>query len=107
MENRVVVSLVIIQFAFCCLTGFCFGFAGGSGSSSDPYQIASQADLEAVTNFPAAHYILVNDIDLSSTTYDEAVISPNEASYWSSSYAKALPLPAALTGLDTKYQGSQ
>ncbi|OXU15671.1 GLUG motif-containing protein [Sedimentisphaera salicampi] len=104
MKNKVVVSLICVQFALCSLAGLSFGFAGGSGSSSDPYQISTKADLEAVTNSPAAHYILVNDIDLSTTTYDEAVISPNEASYWSSNY-EGTPFTGSFDGAGFQISG--
>ena len=61
-----------------CLTGFCFGFAGGDGSQGNPWQIETQADLEAVNNDLTACYVLNNDIDLSGTTYTQAVIAPDE-----------------------------
>ncbi len=37
-------------------------FGVGDGSSGDPYQITDQADLQAMLNDLAAHYILANDI---------------------------------------------
>ncbi|MFI4912116.1 MAG: GLUG motif-containing protein [Sedimentisphaeraceae bacterium JB056] len=52
-------------------------FNGGDGSINAPYQIATKADIESVNNDLAAHYILVNDIDLSGITYITAPIAPN------------------------------
>ena len=54
-----------------------FGFAGGTGTAYSPYQIATQADLEAVNDNLSANYILVKDIYLADTTYTTAVIAPN------------------------------
>lgn len=41
-------------------------FAGGDGTAENPYQIATAKQLVAVRNDLAAHYVLNNDIDLSS-----------------------------------------
>lgn len=41
------------------------GFAGGSGTAADPYQIADASQLEGVRNDLTAHYTLIADIDLS------------------------------------------
>ncbi|WP_133063253.1 GLUG motif-containing protein, partial [Sedimentisphaera salicampi] len=49
----------------------------GNGTPENPYQISTRADLEAVNDDLDAHYVLVNDIDLSGTTYDRAVIAPD------------------------------
>lgn len=43
-------------------------FAGGTGTLDDPYQISTPEQLDAIRNNLSAHYILVNDIDLSSYT---------------------------------------
>lgn len=40
-------------------------FAGGVGTEGNPYQISTPAQLDAVRNDLSAHYILINDIDLS------------------------------------------
>ncbi|MGC3977087.1 MAG: YDG domain-containing protein [Paludibacteraceae bacterium] len=39
---------------------------GGSGTSADPWQITTAADLDAVRNNPSAYYKVMNDIDLTS-----------------------------------------
>lgn len=40
-------------------------FAGGDGSEESPYQIASAGDLSMIARAPYAHYVVVNDIDMS------------------------------------------
>ena len=40
-------------------------FEGGTGTSEDPYQIATAEQLDAIRNNLSASYVLVNDIDLS------------------------------------------
>lgn len=41
------------------------GFAGGSGTAEDPFQIATAEQINNVRNDMSAHYVLTNDIDLS------------------------------------------
>lgn len=41
------------------------GFAGGSGTADDPYQVSTPAQLDAVRNDLSAHYVQINDIDMS------------------------------------------
>lgn len=38
--------------------------AGGDGTSANPYQIETAAELQSIQNDLSAHYILMNDIDL-------------------------------------------
>ena len=60
------------------LSSSIWAFSGaGAGTSEDPYQITNKLQLEEVNSDLAAHYILMNDIDLSSETYTQAVIAPN------------------------------
>lgn len=40
-------------------------FAGGNGTADDPFQIATAEQLDLVRNDLTAHYILIDDIDLS------------------------------------------
>ena len=40
-------------------------FAGGSGTAEDPWQIATAEQLDLIHNDLTAHYVLVDDIDLS------------------------------------------
>ena len=69
-------NLLVVVAAVVWVAGVCWGFAGGDGTADSPWQIASQADLEAVNDDLTAHYILNNDIDLSGTIYHKAVIAP-------------------------------
>ena len=39
----------------------------GSGTESDPFRITSQEELEIISDFPSAHYVLMNDITLDSS----------------------------------------
>ncbi len=65
--------------ALLALCSTIFAFSGGDGTPENPYQISTQPDLEAVNNNLAASYILINDIDLSGTTYTQAVIAPDQS----------------------------
>ena len=68
-------------------------YSGGSGTSDDPYQIATAADLIALGETPEdydKHFILTADIDLDPNlpgrkVFDGAVIATphvNDATYW-------------------------
>lgn len=41
-------------------------FAGGKGTQKEPYKVSTPAQLNAVRNDLSAHYIQINDIDMSS-----------------------------------------
>lgn len=52
-------------------------FAGGTGESNDPYQIATAEQLIGIgsdPNLASKHFVLVDSIDLSGTTWSSAVI---------------------------------
>ncbi len=49
----------------------------GNGTAGNPYQISTVEDLYAVNRDLAAHYILLNDIDLTGITFLWAVIAPD------------------------------
>ena len=51
--------------------GESIGFAGGSGTEGDPYQIANAATLNSIRDNNSAHYILVADIDLNVAPYNQ------------------------------------
>lgn len=44
-------------------------FAGGTGTASDPYQIETAAQLQAVSDYATSCFILNNDIDLTDVTW--------------------------------------
>ncbi len=55
-------------------------YSGGLGTADEPYQIASSADLIAMGGDYANYskfFILVDDIDLSASSFDKAVIAPD------------------------------
>ena len=73
-------EMVALRRIFCAvilIANLTFAFSGGDGTPQNPYQISTRQDLESVNNDLAASYILINDIDLSGTTYTKAVIAPN------------------------------
>lgn len=41
-----------------------FAFSGGSGTANDPYLVANAQHLDAVRNFPSAHFRQIADINL-------------------------------------------
>lgn len=41
--------------------------AGGEGTAENPYKIATAGDLAQVQNYPSSHFIVVNDIDCSTS----------------------------------------
>lgn len=45
-------------------------FAGGTGTASDPYQVATAAQLQEVTNFTTACFIQTADIDLTDVNFE-------------------------------------
>lgn len=44
-------------------------FAGGSGTESDPYQVATAEQLQAVSNSPTSYFIQTADINLTDVTW--------------------------------------
>lgn len=42
-------------------------YAGGAGTSGDPYQISDATQLQAISSNLSSHFILINDIDASDT----------------------------------------
>jgi len=49
----------------------------GNGTEAYPYLIYTKTDLEMVDYYPAAYFKLMNNIDLSGTTYTKALIAPD------------------------------
>jgi hypothetical protein len=63
----------LLMMAFVLTSGGCGGssggganFAGGSGTSADPWQIATAEQLDEVHNHLGGHFVLTSDIDLAS-----------------------------------------
>ena len=76
------------------------GFAGGSGTETDPYIISTKAQLNNVRNDMNACYRLSNDIVFTSADFEENGDFYNEGKGW-------LPLGAATTssGSETAFRG--
>ncbi len=62
-------------------------FAGGDGTSSTPYQIATAAQLAQVHNYYSSYFILNNDIDLNVSPYNSGTGWPAISGDGSSSYS--------------------
>ncbi len=59
------------------------GFAGGSGTASDPYRIANWYHLDSVRDRLDDHFILVNDLDSTTVGYEELASSTaNQGRGW-------------------------
>jgi hypothetical protein len=62
------------------LASLAFGYSGGSGTATNPYRIASKADLLALAATPTDYgmnFILTADIDLAGEVFTSAVIAPD------------------------------
>lgn len=70
----------------CLLVTHVFGYSGGTGTVDDPYQIATADDLITLGNTPSDYtksFVLTKDIDLTRYTFSEAVIAPDESTWYS------------------------
>ncbi len=56
-------------------------FARGDGSESDPYGISTPEQLNAVRDYPNAHFIMLNDIDMTEATSEGGVYWNNGAGW--------------------------
>jgi len=56
-------------------------FAQGDGSEDDPYGISTPEQLNAVRYYPEAHFVLLNDIDMSDAT-GEGGVYWNDGAGW-------------------------
>ncbi len=61
IATALVLTLVLVS-------GLGLSFAGGNGSSSNPYQISNCTELQNMSSDLSANYELINDIDCSNTT---------------------------------------
>jgi len=66
-SKKIILSLMVIVFLTFTNISSARAFAGGDGSSGNPYQITNCVQLQEMNNNPNAHYILINDIDCSDT----------------------------------------
>jgi hypothetical protein len=58
-------------------------FAGGNGTTENPYQIADWWHLDNVRNYLSSHFIVINDLNFNSIGYTElASVIANEGKGW-------------------------
>ncbi|GHU71432.1 hypothetical protein FACS189413_13140 [Bacteroidia bacterium] len=62
MKN-IFISVFLLTF---CVSASAVDFAGGEGTPTNPYKIATAAQVNEIRNNMTSHFILLNDIDLSS-----------------------------------------
>ena len=81
-------KLLILSILFITLSGFSLGFAGGDGSSSNPYEISTCSELQDVTNQAYTdNFELVNDIDCSGSTQSTILFqNPYEGTFNGNGY---------------------
>lgn len=58
------------------------GFAGGSGTESNPYQISTAAQLNNIRNYPSSNFILNNDIVFTDADFEEGGAFYNDGYGW-------------------------
>ena len=63
-----VMKKYLLLICFIVLTFHLLGFAGGSGTILDPYQVSTLSDLNDVRNYPSSVFMQMNDIDASTTS---------------------------------------
>jgi The GLUG motif len=102
VKEEVEVARSLIAAIILCIGlsgGSLYAYSGGSGTASDPYQIASSQDLIELGDTPAdydKHFVLVTDIDLSDHTFDRAVIAGDSGT--SEGAFDGVPFTGALVG---------
>ncbi|WP_407356029.1 hypothetical protein [Methanolobus sp. WCC5] len=62
-------KIIFVAFILMCLCGNALAYAGGDGSAGNPYQITTANDLQNMNNDVTAHYIMINDVDVSHLTF--------------------------------------
>ncbi len=66
-------NMIYFIFVLCMITillstsAVAVSFSGGSGDLDDPFQISTVEQLQQIGRYPGSHYVLINDIDASST----------------------------------------
>lgn len=63
MKHRHLIPILLLTF---CLLAAPAAAAGGAGTAANPYVIQTPAELQSIQNDLSAHYILGNDIDMTS-----------------------------------------
>jgi hypothetical protein len=84
-KNEVLKSC-LFKLTFICLSAsIVFAYSGGSGTSGDPYQIASKDDLLALAAVPADYnkcFILTADINMAGQVFTTAIIAPTSSNIY-------------------------
>ena len=77
------IMIAVIAGMVGCGDGTASDFAGGNGTSSDPYQIVNWYQLHSVRNHLDSHFILMNDLFATTSGYGElASPTANEGKGW-------------------------
>jgi hypothetical protein len=70
-----------VIFLFASLSNSClYAYSGGDGGSENPFRISSADDLLTMSATPGdwgSHFILTNDVDLTTQTFTQALIAPD------------------------------
>ena len=64
MKRKLLLFSIALLLCLMTATSWAAPFAGGSGTPGEPWIIATPAQLDAVRDYPSAHFKLNNDIDL-------------------------------------------
>lgn len=79
-------------------------FAGGSGTSEDPYLIETKAHLNNVRNYLDAHFKMIADITFTDADFAEGGDFYNDGQGWEPiGLSRSDPLLDTLMVMDTKY----
>ena len=66
---RSVAVVLLVSASVATLAGEARAFSGGSGTSGDPYQLGSCADLQAIGSYMTSSYVLSSDISCLGTSF--------------------------------------
>ncbi|MCH8519978.1 MAG: peptidase A26, partial [Nanoarchaeota archaeon] len=67
--NSLIIFLSILLLSVSSVSAF----SGGDGTEGDPFQISTPEHLQNMSADLSAHYILVNDIDMNISPYNQTV----------------------------------
>jgi len=90
----------LMLFALVCLplSGLLCQYQGGSGTTSDPYQISTPAQLDSVRLNPNAHFVLINDIDMGVAPYNVLPGFDPIGTYFGMNYSENVPFTGSFDG---------
>ena len=105
--SRIVLVLLITLAIFSSIPSkgaFALGFAGGTGTSEDPYQINTEAQLNMVRSGLDQNYILTDNIDLTDETGSGGIYD-NEGHGWQPIGDATTPFTGSFDGNDYSITG--